>query len=350
MKPILLTLQFALLSALLITFFTSCEKEIPLQEKRATLTINISNPAPTPPTKLNGSALNDEEFSNTIRSLDIFVFNYNTLKVEYYQRVGNAWTSTGVDINSIITQRNFDIDLTCGPKKVLVIANSILTKNEIKQYYKSGINSSVLPLHYQIYKEFPSVFTMFWVNNEPLNITSDTNLTVELSKLVSRIVIRNITAPEAGTYNVEIINYLRYANIGLSGSIPNTGSLEFTPRQEYYGDALDRVTTLGNRNNNQTQGRFTLEANQTKNVSVHLYLYPRPEVSSLDPNMLRLRILGNSKHHYITFGEVVSNVSYEFDNITLKSTNSSINIANLTPTSTKSTSTWESHCYSNVEF
>ncbi len=209
-------------SLLIIATFAGCGKDLIQEEaingETATLKFQISTPGQVS-TKLADSFLSDAE--NTVRSLDLFIFDANTDTLELHKRFGNAWNGDE-PLDSIIDLQslNLEYNIKAGNKDLLFIANSQHSEEKIEQYYRGEIDS----LPYYITKEAPSYYTMFAHYND-MAIYGEYNLDIELQYLVSRIVINSwAQSASMSYYYVFLKNCCASVEITKSGISSNNSS------------------------------------------------------------------------------------------------------------------------------
>lgn len=303
-----------LIVCLLLLFVLGCSKnDISDWKKEVSLTITITSPrtifgtSTFPPTKSAGSTFSNNTLCNTIRSIDVIVFDYPSGTFEKIQRFSDAWNrSTNLPSSTTISNRTFTININEGLKEIIVIANSQHTKQELSDYY-SGVSSQCKCL---IEKEFPGVYTMYGKSSAPITISGNTSTSISISKLVSRIIVNSIknSYRDASNVNVYLTSACGSTTITSNGIVSENGA---SLSQE--GIALGK-SIVGNSytNNNHLSCRIgTLYKGNSYSGPIYLYCYPK------NTGGTKLMISGQFMYTItffpIEFRSLVQNTSYVID-------------------------------------
>ncbi|MDD2595364.1 MAG: hypothetical protein PHD11_06050 [Bacteroidales bacterium] len=288
----------------------------------ATLNINLAvshnYAVQMPDTKLSGSNFTNTELCSTIRSLDILIFDSNS-RLEKHQRISDAWNrSTGYPVTTSITDRTISINSHEGIKTILIIANSQHTEQEIYNFY-SGKSSSCVS---NIEKEYPGIYTMYGIST--VSVSGNTNVSVELNKLVSRIVIKSIKMTYRGIayLSANMSSICGYATIRPSGVDVDASNLWSSYSITLAGTELGNyILGSGNYTYNTHLGCNIgyLEKGATYSTPVYFYCYPTSSTDVKTKLILSGQIEYTPTFYPIQFNTLEANTSYEIDCIDLTS-------------------------------
>ncbi|MCK9626596.1 MAG: fimbrial protein [Bacteroidales bacterium] len=277
-------------------------------------------------TKLTGQDFSDTTKINTIRSIDLIVFDYDSGAFEKHIRFGDAWNRiSNMPSSTIITDNIFSINVSEGKKKIIVIANSQNTEKEIIEYYRDDVACTSV-----LYKEYPGLYTMYGMTTQEINVSGRTSVTIALSRLVSRIIINSIKVNygDASFTDVYTINCCAKAIIGKNGIESNTILLwnksDYRSSDNYEGRLIgDVITGHDYMKNNHTRYYIgEIKKGDTFSTPIYLYCYPMPTSPFIQKKMELIinAVFSHSRKYYpIVFNKVDSNTSYEIGSITLSS-------------------------------
>lgn len=312
------------------------------------LTIKINNMPPSAQTKLIGAELDNTQLCQTIRGLDIFVFDYDTERLENYERYSDAWKGGGafVNTNSVITQREFELSVKRGRKKIVIIANSQHTQNELFSYFGSFRDQTNTPPKSFIYKEYPGAYTLYWVSDGAVEIgEGGAHVSAELSRVVSRLVIRSFYSASNTSLTMKLENYCQYVSVTTNGVERDIIALGVSPLPLYYGTGV--FAQDNSANHGMVQAQVSLNANIVNSTAEFLFFYPRMAGDNYGGQKTTLKITGNGRTHSIVFNEIAENTSYEIDRLTINSTGGQYTISQIA--TTKSTDSWNVASLGTVE-
>lgn len=285
-------------------------------EGNSVLTVRVATPSDDVPlTKSQGSMFINESLCSTIRSIDILVFDYTTNNLEKHQRYSDAWNrTTNLPANTTLSDRNFSINVSEGMKKIIVIANSQHTVQEIFNYY-SGATSTCPSL---LEKEFPGVYTMYGMTASALSVSGNTAVSIALSRLVSRIAINSITSTFTNGSNVRLYLSTACGSATITPSGIESSVNEGTISGSGTSLGLSIVGSSYNNNNHLSCNIGNLTANSTYSTPIYFYGYPRASGATGKVKLYLSGQFNYSIYFYpVQFNSINPNTSYIIGNLTI---------------------------------
>lgn len=211
---------YFLAAAAAVACLTSCNKEvIPTSQESMEETAEITVRLPLPETKA-ASTLTDNEA--TVKNLQVYVFNSNGTKLESY---GTANAS------------QVTIKVALGEKMIAAVVNSKPITNTVTL---ESLEKTVVNLQEN---SLAGGFVMF--GKVKKTVAANDNVTIDVDRLVSRVVIskitNNITLPQYSgkalkLKGIYLVNAVNKTNLGSSYALTND---DFSNKIKYEGEQTD---------------------------------------------------------------------------------------------------------------